>query len=98
MSKNIKNGVFSPALGWSCKTVLHTSVPACRGRLPKIPLFFRFSGPKKGIGGFLPPELSFKPSKTLGFGLFWGIPFCSGVVLQNSAAHQCTCLYAGKNH
>ena len=38
--------VFLPALGWSCRTLLHTSVPAYRGFLPEIPLLFGFSGPK----------------------------------------------------
>ena len=39
------------------------------------------------LRGFCP-----KISKTLKFGLFWGILACSGLVLQNTAAHQCTCL------
>ena len=53
--------------------------------------FFGFYGPKIG-GGVLLPEFCPKISKTLKFGLFWGIFACSGLVLQNSAAHQCTCL------
>ena len=53
--------------------------------------FFGFYGPKIG-GGFLLPGFCPKISKTLKFGLFWGIFACSGLVLQNSAAHQCTCL------
>ena len=85
-------GVFLPALGWSCRTVLHNSVPAYRGLLTENPTFFAFSGPKKAIGGFLPPDFSPKPSKALEFGLFWSIFVCSGVVRQNSAAHQCTCI------
>ena len=98
VSKNIKSPeiwpiwVFLPALGWSCRTVLHTSVPAYRGFSTESPIFFGFSGPKIGMGGFLPPELSPKPSKPLEFGLFWSIFVCSGVVQQNSAAHQCTCI------
>ena len=54
--------------------------------------FFDFYGPKIGGGGFLLPGFCPKISKTLKFGLFWGIFACSGLVLQNSAAHQCTCL------
>ena len=48
-------------------------------------------GPQMG-GGVLLPEFCPKISKTLKFGLFWGIFASSGLVLQNSAAHQCTCL------
>ena len=54
--------------------------------------FFGFYGPKIGKGGFLLPGFCPKISKTLKFGLFCGIFACSGLVLQNSAAHQCTCL------
>ena len=53
--------------------------------------FFGFYGPKIGEGG-PPTRICPKISKTLKFGLFWGIFACSGLVLQNSAAHQCTCL------
>ena len=53
--------------------------------------FFGFYGPKIG-GGVLLPKFCPKISKTLKFGLFWCIFACSGLVLQNSAAHQCTCL------
>ena len=53
--------------------------------------FFGFYGPRIG-GGVLLPESCPKISKTLKFGLFWGIFASSGLVLQNSAAHQCTCL------
>ena len=53
--------------------------------------FFGFYGPKIG-GGVHLPEICPKKLKTLKFGLFWGIFACSGLVLQNSAAHQCTCL------
>ena len=53
--------------------------------------FFGFYGPKIR-GGRLLPEFCPKISKTLKFGLFWGIFACSGLVLQNSVAHQCTCL------
>ena len=57
---------------------------------------FQFSlgslAPNKGMGGFFPLELSPKPSKTLEFGVFWSIFVCSGVVQQNSAAYQCTCI------
>ena len=48
--------------------------------------FFDFYGPKIG-GGVLLPEFCPKISKTLKFGLFWGIFACSGLVLQNIAAH-----------
>ena len=92
-----QNPEIWPILGYFClllagpaEGVLHTRVPAYRGFLTEIPIFFGFSGPKKGTGGFLPPELSSKPSKTLEFGLFWSIFVCSGVVQQNSAAHHCT--------
>ena len=85
-------GVFLPALGWSCRTVLHTSVPAYRGFSTEIALLLGFSCPKIRMGGFFPPELSPKPSKTLELGLFWGTFVCCGVVLQNSAAHQRTCI------
>ena len=44
-------GVFLPALGWSCRTVLHTRIPAYRGFSTEIPIFFGFSGPKRGMGG-----------------------------------------------
>ena len=54
-------------------------------------LFFGFYSLKIG-GGVLVPEFCPQISKTLKFGLFWGICACSGLVLQNSAAHQCTCL------
>ena len=57
----------------------------------KRPTFVVSTAPKKG-GGFLLPGFCPKISKTLKFGLFWGIFACSGLVLQNSAAHQCTCL------
>ena len=72
-------GVLLPALGWSCRTVLHTSVPAYRGLLTEIPISFGFSGPKIGMEGFLPPEFSPKPSENPGiqpileyFCLLWG--------------------------
>ena len=53
--------------------------------------FFGFYGPKIG-GGVLLPEFCPQIAKSLKFGLFWGIFASSGLVLQNSAAHQCTCL------
>ena len=53
--------------------------------------FFGLYGPKIE-GGVLLPELCPNISTTLTFGLFWGIFARSGLVLQNSAAHQCTCL------
>ena len=53
--------------------------------------FFLFLRPQYR-GAILLPELCRKISNTLKFGLFWGIFACSGLVLQNSAAHQCTCL------
>ena len=49
------------------------------------------TAPKQG-GQVLPPDICPKISKTLKYGLFWGIFACSELVLQNSAAHQCTCL------
>ena len=48
--------------------------------------------PQNRGGGVLLPRFCPKISKTLKCGLFWGIFACSGLVLQNSAAHQCTCL------
>ena len=57
----------------------------------EITYFFGFYGPKIA-GGVLLPEFCPKISKTLNIGLFWGIFACSELVLQNSAAHQCTCL------
>ena len=53
--------------------------------------FFGFYGSKIGGGG-RPTRILSKNIKTLKFGLFWGIFACSGLVLQNSAAHQGTCL------
>ena len=53
--------------------------------------FFVFYG-LKIRGGVLLFESCPKLSKTLKFGLFLGIYASSGLVLQNSAAHQCTCL------
>ena len=57
----------------------------------KVAYFFGFYSPKIG-GGVLLPGFCPKISQNLKFGLFWGIFACSGLVLQNSAAHQCTCL------
>ena len=66
---------------------------SAKGRFSReMTYFFGFYGPKIGGGGFLLPGACPKISKTLKFGLFWGIFACSGLVLQNSAAHQCTCL------
>ena len=66
---------------------------SAKGRFSReMTYFFDFYGPKIGGGGFLLPGFCPKISKTLKFGLFWGIFACSGLVLQNSAAHQCTCL------
>ena len=66
---------------------------SAKGRFSReMTYFFGFYGPKIGGGGFLLPGFCPKISKTLKFGLFWGIFACSGLVLQNSAAHQCTCL------
>ena len=53
---------------------------------------FGLYGPNIRGGGGLLPEFCPKISKTLKFGLFWGIFASSGLVLQNSVAHQCTCL------
>ena len=53
---------------------------------------FGFYSPKIGGGGVLLPEYCPKISQTLKSGLFWGIFACSWLVLQNGAAHQCTCL------
>ena len=63
-----------------------------RGFFAGNDLFFWFLRPQNRGGGVLLPKICPKISKTLNFGLFWGIFACSGVVLQNSAAHQCTCL------
>ena len=63
-----------------------------RGFFTRNDLFFWFLRPQNRGGGVLLPEFCPKISKTLKFGLFWGIFACSGLVLQNSAAHQCTCL------
>ena len=66
---------------------------SAKGRFSReMTYFFDFYGPKIGGGGLLLPGSCPKISKTLKFGLFWGIFACSGLVLQNSAAHQCTCL------
>ena len=62
-----------------------------RGFFAENDLFFWFLRPQNRGGGFL-PKICPKISKTLKFGLFWGIFASSGLVLQNSAAHQCTCL------
>ena len=64
---------------------------AKRGFLRKMTYFFGFYGPKIG-GGVLLPGFCPKISKTLKIGLFWSIFACSGLVLQNSVAHQCTYL------
>ena len=92
VSKNIKNHemrpvflVFLPALGWSCRTVLHTSVPAYRGFSTEIPIFFAFSAPKIGMGGFLPPKPSPKPSENPGIRPILEY-FC---LLPGGAAEQC---------
>ena len=53
---------------------------------------FGFYSPKVGGGGVLLLGFCSKISKTVKFGLFSGIFARSGLVLQNSAAHQCTCL------
>ena len=66
---------------------------SAKGRLSRaMTYYFGFYGPKIGGGGFLLPGFCPKKSKNLKFGPFWGIFACSGLVLQNSAAHQCTCL------
>ena len=65
---------------------------AKRGFSREINYSFGFYGPKIGGGGFLLPSFCPQISKALKVGLFWGICACSGLVLQNSAAHQCTCL------
>ena len=62
-----------------------------RGFSQKMTYLLGFYGPKIG-GGVLLPEFSPKISKTLKFGLFWGIFACSRLVLQNSPVNQCTCL------
>ena len=72
ISKTLKFGLFwgiFACSGLVVQTVLHTSVPAYRGFLTEIALFLGFCCPKIGMGGgFLPPEVSPKPSKTLEFG------------------------------
>ena len=64
-----------------------------KGVFPRNDLFFWFLRPQNRGGGVLLPQFCPKKSKTLNFGLFLGIFASSGLVLQNSAAHQCTCLY-----
>ena len=91
-------GEFLPALGLSCRIVLHTSVSDYRGPLPEVPLFFEVSGRKIGVAGSFPPWFSSKASQTLEYGPLLRIFVCLGMVLQNSAAHQCTCPWARKNH
>ena len=65
--------------------------PTKRGSSRQKTYCFGSYGPKIG-GGVLLPGFCPKISKTPKFGLFPGICACSGLVLQNSAAHQCTCL------
>ena len=89
--KIVKFGLFWGIFACSW-LVLQNSVPACRGFLTEIALFLIFSCLKIRIGGFPPAERSLKRSKTLECGLFWSIFVSSGVVLQNSAAHQRTCI------
>ena len=81
-------GVFLPALGWSCRTVLHTSVPACRGLLTEIFLLLGFSGPRTRDGGVLPNRAFTQAIKNP---RVWPILeyFCP---LSGGAAHQCTCI------
>ena len=62
-----------------------------RGIFAKMTYSFGLYGPRIG-GGVLLPAFCPKISRTLKFGLFWGIFACSGLVLQNSAAHQGTWL------
>ena len=57
----------------------------------KLPIFSVSTAPKWG-GGVLLPKCCPKISEILKYGLFSGIFACSGLVLQNSAVHQCTCL------
>ena len=99
VSKNIKNPEIWPFLGYFCLLWAGPAEQCCKPVYLPIEDFrqkFQFSldslAPKIGMGGFLPPELSPTPSETLEFGLFWSIFVCSGVVQQNSAAHQCTCI------
>ena len=99
LSKNIENPEIWPILGyfgllWAgpakhCCTPVYLPIEDFR---TEIALFLEFPCPKIRMGRFLPPEVSPKPSKTLEFGLFWSIFVCSGLALQNSAAHQRTCI------
>ena len=99
LSKNISTPEIWPILGYFCLLWAGPAEQRCtpvylpiEDFRPKFQFSLFFSGPKIGMGRFLPPEDSPKPSETLEFGLFWSIFVCSGVVQQNSAAHRCTCI------
>ena len=97
--QNIKNPEIWPILGYFCLLWAGPAEQWCTPLYLPIhnfrhKLFFSWDAlaRKKGLGGFLPAKISPKPSKPLEFDLFWSIFVCSGVVLQNSAAHQRTCI------
>ena len=98
LSKNIKSPEMWPISGYFCLLWAGPAEQCCTPVYLPIEEFrqkFKFSlglWPQNRMGGFLPPEPSPKPSETLEIGLFWSIFVCSGVVQQNSAAHQCTCI------
>ena len=80
ISQTLKFG-FLPALGWSCRTVLHTSVPAYRGFSTEIALLLGFSCPKIRMGGVLPTRASPLPEPPPRDGrIRYGIPFTSSMI------------------
>ena len=63
-----------------------------RGLSRRITCLFGFYGPR--IAGEVPSSQALSDNiQTLKFGLFSGFFACSWLVLQNSAAQECTCLY-----
>ena len=95
ISKTLKLGLFWGLFATSLLVLQKSAAHQCAclwGIFAIFAIFVGLSGPKIGIGGFLPPQLSPEPSKPLEVSLFWSIFVWSGVVLQNSAAYQCTCL------
>ena len=79
---------------WCC-TPLYLLIEVFR---QKLPFCLDTLVPKYGWGGSSHPSFLPNHQKTLEFSLFWSILVYSGVVLQKSAAHQCTCLKGRKNH
>ena len=102
ISKTLKFGLFWGISACSGLVLQNSAAHQCtclQRIFDRIALSLGFSGPNVRMGGIFPPELSPKPSKTLDLGLFWSTFVCCGVVLQNSAAHQRTCIleYRHKN-